>query len=205
MSEQLFNAHVPAEVFFNPNKHHLSDLRRYLTSIIALELDDAEVFELLISSLDLMNCRGATDYYEGALSSRGVCEEVLAQLSAAGVSDKKSYGEWLSQHGQVQRMGLYVFMRLSDGTQWTLRETHDEVLPYVHLHPCRDTPGIFRVKANTLKSVTLAWAVAVRAGAPEVTLDHLNIGRGKVGMSPLTEWSEALTRFCAKLTRASSP
>lgn len=199
MFHHLFKAGIPVEVFFNPHKHHLSDLCRYLESLVASDIKDAEVFEHLITSLDLRNCRGATDYYEGSLTSEELCTEVLDQLKASGVNDKESYGEWLSRHGQIQRVGLYVFMTLSDGTQWTLRETLDEVNPYVHLHPCRDTPMIFRVKANTFKSVLLAWAIAHRSGEREITLGHLNAGRALVDMSPLTEWSQALTRFSRQL------
>ena len=200
MFDHLFEVDIPTEVFFNPHKHHLPDLRRYLDTLIASDAKDSDIFEHLINSLDLRNCRGATDYYEGALTSEELCTEVLAQLEAAGVNDKKSYGEWLSRYGQIQRFGLYVFMTLSDGTQWTLRETLDEVNPYVHLHPCRDTPMIFRVKANTFKSITLAWAIANRAGEHEITLEHLNAGRALVDMSPLTDWSQALTRFSHQLT-----
>ena len=186
---------LPKEVFFNPYKHHIQDLKQYILATLDGQKDYDQVMQTLIQQLDLLHCRGATDYYQGHLSTEEICREILHYLDQQEVHNKQSYDDYLQQHGLIQRMGHYVLIHLSDHSQWIIRQTHADDEAYVHLHPCRDTAMIFRVKANTLKSVVLAWAHALFYKEPNITLDHLNQARALVALSPITEWSEAFIRF----------
>ena len=67
---QNITSNLPKEIFFNPYKHHITDLKKYILSVIDTHTSYEQLIQTLVHKLDLLHCRGATDYYEGQLSSQ---------------------------------------------------------------------------------------------------------------------------------------
>ena len=85
------------------------------------------------------------DLYTGALSVEAITAGTAAQLNASGVISERNYRDWISENSG------YQVIRLSDGSEWTLRYVNKPA--FVHLHPSRYALHTVRIKANAMKTV----------------------------------------------------
>lgn len=118
------------------------------------------------------------DMYTGALSIDTIFEEVVQQLSLAGVHDRRRYEAFLQQQNN------YATISLSDTSRWILRLAPDKD-NYIHLHPGRYSPHTLRVKASALKTA-LAYKVAQQYHLLEGDLlNDINEVRKELTLAPV--------------------
>lgn len=138
---------------FNPLKHHLGYIRRFIAEAINLKPNDGELQEILSGIGAPM-----TDIYFGELSVREILNTTSTMLEEQGVIPLSSYREWLNNEK------MYRFLELSDASKWIFLEGRNEER-YIHFHPAKYSELTFRVRGSTLRTVI---AVKIKgAGQPE--------------------------------------
>jgi len=174
-----FEYNISAPFQFNPIKHHLLFIRKFISSKLE------EGINLNIKNLvrELRHIgTSVMDIYTGDLSVDEIFGEVKLFLTSNGLSNADLYAKW-SGTGYNE----FQTITLSDGSQWILKY-HNNELSYVHLFPARYSPHSFRIKANTLKSAVLYY---ILIGKDFITGDDLNKARKFLGLSPVKDSAEA--------------
>lgn len=126
---------------FNPLKHHLGYIRRFITEAIGLKPDDGELQEILSGIGAPM-----TDIYFGELSVYEILDTTSTMLKEQEVISLSSYREWLNNEK------LYRFLELPDASKWIFLEGRNEER-YIHFHPAKYSEFTFRVRGSTLRTV----------------------------------------------------
>lgn len=155
---------APAPFLFNPLKHHLAYIQRYII----------ETTPSLLSE-NLLKIGGSQmDLYTGRLAIEEICQQIKLQLFADNAFDRVSFQKSLKRG--------YQKLTLSDDSKWILRTGNDPDR-YIHLHPGRYSPHSIRIKASTLKTVI---GCLVIYGKSDIDLLKINQVRTEVlGLSPV--------------------
>ncbi|RKD87866.1 hypothetical protein [Mangrovibacterium diazotrophicum] len=156
--------HIPEPFRFNAFKHH----RNF--QLMAL----ADASEELIDQQLAPVCNNYVDVYTGVLSPADICAEIEMLLKKICVFEKDEFTGWLRSNRGYQEL------RLSDDSQWIVREGIDSVC-YIHIHPARTGAHHIRYKGSTLKTVFLLKM----AGFEAPQLEDVNRLRQQVGLSPV--------------------
>jgi len=179
------NAEIPFPVLFNPLKHYLPFIRRFIDQ----KLTDETVPDLKNTIKDLKHIgTSVMDIYTGNLSMDDIFREVEEFLKKNRLTGQELFASWTGTDKNDYRI-----ITLSDNSRWTLKY-HKHETRYVHLFPARLSPYTFRVKANTLKSAIL---YLIFYGKDFITEDDLNTARSLVGLSPVKDVidTEAITQM----------
>jgi hypothetical protein len=169
---------IPEPVLFNPLKHHLGFIRKYINQ--KTEKNPDSIQKDLIQELKHLGT-SVMDVYTGSLFVGEICSEVMAFLQERKLSGKYNFGDWTGTGIKDFRI-----ISLSDVSQWTLKY-HDSSLRFVHIFPARGSQHTLRVKSNTLKSALLYY---ILIGKDFITGDDLNKVRPLLGLSPIRDPSE---------------
>jgi hypothetical protein len=175
---------IPEPILFNPLKHHLAFIRKFIDQKI--ENPGADRKDLVTNLKHLGT--SVMDVYTGSLSVTNICNEIQNFLKEKKILSKDSFAKWAGIN-----MNEFRLAELSDNSQWTLK-FNDNNLRYVHIFPARYSQQTFRVKANTLKS---AMIYNIMIGNDFVTREALNKGRAHIGLSPVKDPvnTEAITEM----------
>lgn len=127
--QNISNDHV----LFHFRKHHLSELKEYVSR------STDEEFRIHLLSLGL----SMFDVYYGGLFSVEIKSEVISCLSKQGVYTEEKYLDWIRENNGFR------LIELSDKSSWTLRYLEGE--SFIHLHPSRYSINTRRIKSQHLK------------------------------------------------------
>jgi hypothetical protein len=176
---------IPEPFQFNPLKHHLSQIREFISARLA-EGNKTEIKDLVRELKHIGT--SVMDVYTGSLRMDEIYGEVAEFLKKEKLSDIKRFSAWTGTNFNDFRLII-----LSDSSQWMLK-FHDDEKRFVHLFPARQSPHSFRVKANTLKSAIIYYLII---GKDFITREDLNSGRSLLGLSPVknTAETEAITEM----------
>ena len=175
-------------VLMNRHKHHAGFLRERCR-VLAADLETSErdmlralADELLVVGTSLM------DWYVGPMAPAAIARTVCEALERDCALAEPAYRAWLGARA-------FRTITFDDSTVWCVRGAYDDTPTdrYIHVHPGRWTPQTLRVRANTLRSVALLLALAMRRGETarlrepdsDATLMLANEARAAVGLSPM--------------------
>jgi hypothetical protein len=168
---------IPEPFIFNPLKHHLEYIRKF----ISLRVENENVLKSLLKELKHIGI-SVMDVYSGTLTSDNIFSEVTQLLILKNLSSPSAFGNWTGK-----KPDDYKVVTLSDSSRWALKY-HNDKNRYVHIFPARLSPHSFRVKANTMKSAILYY---IMIGKDYITGDDLNRARALMGLSPVKDPAEA--------------
>jgi len=83
--------------------------------------------------------------------------EIEEYLSNNNSFNYKDFHRLLNESGKD-----YLILKLNDGSNWTLT-LGDDKRNYIHIHPSRESPFVFRTRNNALKTA-ITMAVLFPAG-----------------------------------------
>lgn len=178
-------------ILFNPFKHHLRSISEQIRHHVKQALDAQSLLK------EASRSKGVVDVYEGDLTAREIENEVLQFLQQNQLLDFANYKLYLETHGQIKRKGHYSNFTLSDSSIMTLRISEDTAR-FVHIHPARYSPHTFRIKANTLKTVIIAYFMALSQTTSPYDIQLLNQAREKLELSPIPDIPAAISRLLNK-------
>lgn len=127
------------------------------------------------------------DMYGGAYEVAELCEELHQSLGDLLYNKPELYRHELKLHGG------YIVREITDHSIWVFRwggvaERH------IHVHPARNAPNIFRIKANALKTAVIAFAHFPEGN---ITTEQVNdIREAWLHLSPIKE-----LRNCTEIWR----
>jgi hypothetical protein len=170
---------IPEPFQFNPLKHHLSQIREFISTWLA-EGNKSEIKDLVRELKHIGT--SVMDVYSGSLSMNEIYEEVVEFLLKENLSDIKRFSAWTGTN-----LNDFRLITISDSSQWMMK-FHDNEKRFVHFFPARQSPHSFRVKANTLKSAIIYYIII---GKDFITREDLNRGRSMLGLSPVKNTAEA--------------
>ncbi|RFS20569.1 hypothetical protein DVR12_18580 [Chitinophaga silvatica] len=160
-------AELPVPFLFNPLKHHLGVLHQVLA-----QTPFPEVF-ILLKKLGASQM----DMYTGLLSLPEIISEIKGFLEESGIFEHSAFHNYLIAHQE------FITIKLSDSSEWILREAKGE--SYVHVHPGRHVPHTLRIKATALKTA-LAYQAAKQQGLLNGELQSdINKLRKQLELSPV--------------------
>ncbi|MCU0473962.1 MAG: hypothetical protein MUC93_11480 [Bacteroidales bacterium] len=171
--------HIPEPFIFNPLKHNLEYIRKFISFRTEKEND----LNILLKEIKHIGT-SVMDVYSGTLPSDTIFSEITRFLILKKLTSLSAFGNWTGK-----RFNDYKVVTLSDTSEWALKYHADENR-FVHLFPARLSPHSFRVKSNTLKSAILYY---IMIGKDYVTGDDLNRARALLGLSPVKDSAEAGT------------
>jgi hypothetical protein len=176
---------IPEPVLFNPLKHHLGFIRKFIYHNSEITHNDRQ--RNLIKELKHLGT-SVMDVYTGSLFINEICNEIIYFLQEKELSKRESFSGWTGK-----KMNDYRVISLSDDSHWTLKY-RDNCQRYVHIFPARGSRHTFRVKSNTLKSALL---YSILIGKDFITGDDLNRVRPLLGLSPIKDPvdTEAITEM----------
>jgi len=175
--------HIPEPFIFNPLKHNLEYIRKFISLRIEKEID------LIILLKEIKHIgTSVMDVYSGTLTSLTIFSEIAQFLIQEEIISFSSFGDWVGK-----KVKDYKVVILSDTSQWALKY-HDDEKRYVHIFPARLSPHSFRIKANSMKSAIL---YSIIIGKDFITGDDLNRARTLLRLSPVKDSAEteAITRM----------
>ena len=165
---------LKAPILFNPFKHHLSFIRKYIDSYNQKDYNQLKIDLLKIGNSQM-------DLYFGELSIDNIVEEVIAFLTNFNLLEKEVF----FQH--IDKSGGFIKISLSDQSTWVLRKGENPTF-FVHIHPARYSKYTIRIKASTLKS-TIATSVCFQ-NSSSIGVDELNKARvNLLNLSPIKQVS----------------
>lgn len=171
--------HIPEPFQFNPLKHHLGFIRKFISDKLSEE-DTVDV-RVLIKEVKHIGS-SVMDVYTGNMEISEICREIKAYLESNDLDDPGRFSEWAGKGYSDFRVA-----EISDTSEWTLKFKNDK-LRYVHVFPARNSPLSFRVKANTLMSAMLYYLLI---GKDYISRRDLNEVRLMLGLSPVKSTLEA--------------
>lgn len=171
--------HIPAPFQFNPLKHHLGFIRKYISG----KLGDEKSIDVRLLVREVKHIGSSVmDVYTGDLKIADICRELKEYLLANDLNEVRKFSEWAGI-----RYSDYRVVGISDTSEWTLK-FQDDRRRFVHLFPARMSPHSFRVKANTLMSAILYY---ILVGKDYITSSDLNNVRSLLRLSPVKSTLEA--------------
>jgi len=170
---------VPPPILFNPLKHHLGFIRKYINDNTKVEKQpDNSSIEKDLRHLG----NSLMDIYCGPLTQSTVIEEIMIFLKANNLIGKDTFYKWIGKYPKD-----FKTIKLSDDSEWILKHFNNE-LRYVHPFPARSSLHSIRVKANTIKSAIL---FLIFKDKDFITENDLNGARAVCGLSPVRDVFEA--------------
>ena len=136
---------VPKPFLFNPLKHHLGYINKYIGNYHDKDYSKLRSDLLVIGESQM-------DLYTGVLSTAEISRQILLLISNSLLINNSSYIKFIHESGG------YYKTSLSDGSEWVLRRGRDPER-YVHFHPARNSPFTVRIKANSLKTLIAAYSM----------------------------------------------
>lgn len=172
-------------VLFNPLKHHLNFIRKYIHNYSQKDYHRLKSDLLKVGDSQM-------DLYCGTLSISKITGEVVAFLKNSKLLEKGGFFRFIDQHDGFTRMVL------SDQSTWILRKGESS-LAFVHIHPARYSKHTIRIKAITLRSVI--GAKIVFGNAASIGLSEMNeVRTGILGLSPIKNMGSATLKMLNMLS-----
>lgn len=157
-------------------KHHAGYIRDLIRQTVSAGDMQKELTGIGQSQMDL---------YTGTLSADQITKETIAYLEKHRALENVQFAAFLGPSG-------YRTFLLSDGSEWVLRQTYDDPVCFVHLHPGRYAENTIRVKAGTLKTaIAVCWQMK-RMGLEEIP-DTGSVNRIRAemaGLPPVADFAE---------------
>jgi hypothetical protein len=173
---------IPIPLMFNPLKHHIEALQGLIAQALGREESAMDELAKVLQPLG----GGLMDFYHGGMSIGGLCTRLLAHLDEQGASDHEAYRAWIAHSGTYRTLTLD-----EDQSIWVFFPSDDEER-FAHLHPARYSPHTTRIRANTLKTVTMAIIHAAHLGAQPRDLAIINAVRTRwLELSPLPHLNDS--------------
>jgi hypothetical protein len=170
------NVKIPATGFpvtFNPHKHHMGFLKHEIKKW------KGQNWPVVDQELRCIG-NNLIDFYYGKLSVKVILEEILVFAKKNKLSDSESLVKWLSPQD-------YRKTELSDLSIWIIKQGTD-ASRYLHIHPAKNSPNTFRVRATTLKTVAAYLVLSKNLPGTNLSLKTINMIRTeKLGLSPVKD------------------
>jgi hypothetical protein len=167
---------IPEPFVFNPLKHHLGYIRRFVYSGCEAGRDTAGILKELrhIGS-------SVMDVYTGTIEPVTLLGEITRYLGQEGKLSRDAFAGWAGPDPDDFKLAT-----ISDNSTWTLK-FHDNGRRFIHVFPARSGPRSFRIKANTIKTAILYY---IFIGRDYITSADLNRARSLLGLSPVKDPAE---------------
>lgn len=131
---------IPEPVLLNCWKHHLP----FIIERIRAYRGPQQLENLKKNLPNIGN--SITDIYTGEIKPAEVARIAISIMRKGKHFSYNNYLQWIQQS-----KGRYRSQKFYDGSVWIFRIGEDRVR-YIHIHPGRNTPFAFRVKATILKT-----------------------------------------------------
>jgi hypothetical protein len=161
------NTQIPEPIKFNPLKHHLGCILRFLEQSTPVSL----------TRLNESLCHNYNDIYTGRLTPLEISLFALAILKKKELDTKEKLEAWIASTSHYRKI------MLPDHSEWITR-MGNEPQRYIHIHPAKSGPNTVRFKGSTLKTAYRLKAEPV-GSTKKITLTMVNRARADMGLSPV--------------------